>query len=171
MTSAAKYWVCKRAPAFVAEALECHGGNGFVEELPLARLYREAPLNGIWEGSGNVICLDVVRALRREPGCAEALFAELDRARGADRRFDAFVTALKDEMPALVADEARARELTERIALAAQAALLLRHAPSFVADAFSASRLGGTAGRHFGSLPRDLRLRDIVDRAAVRLDG
>jgi putative acyl-CoA dehydrogenase len=171
MTSVAKYWVCKRAPAFVAEALECHGGNGFVEELPLARLYREAPLNGIWEGSGNVICLDVVRALRRDPGCADALFNELGRARGADRRFDRCVDALEGELPALLAEEGRARELAERIALAAQAALLLRHAPNSVADGFCASRLGGAAGRHFGALPRGLPLRAIVERAGADGDA
>lgn len=171
MTSVAKYWVCKRAPAFVAEALECHGGIGFVEELPLARLYREAPLNGIWEGSGNVICLDVVRALHRDPGCAEALFAELDGARGADGRFDRCAAALKDDLPALVADEGRARELAERIALAVQAGLLLRHAPDFVADAFCASRLAGAGGRHFGALSRDLPLRAVVDRAEVPGNG
>jgi putative acyl-CoA dehydrogenase len=171
MTSVAKYWVCKRAPAFVAEALECHGGNGFVEELPLARLYREAPLNGIWEGSGNVICVDVLRALRREPASGEALFSELDRARGADRRFDLFADALKGDFPALVAEEGRARELTERIALAAQAALLLRHAPNFVSDAFCASRLSGAGGRHFGALPRAFSLRAIVERAGAYGDG
>ncbi len=171
LTSAGKYWVCKRAPGFVAEALECHGGIGFVEELPLARLYREAPLNGIWEGTGNVICLDVVRALGRGPGCAEALFAELDRARGADRRYDGFAAALKDDLKALAADEARARELSERIALAVQAGLLLRHAPGFVADAFCASRLSGGGGRQYGVLPPGLPLRAIVARADVAGDG
>jgi len=170
MTSVAKYWVCKRAPAFVAEALECHGGVGFVEELPLARLYREAPLNGIWEGSGNVICLDVLRALRRTPGCATALFDELGRARGADPRFDAFAAALERDLQALVADEGRARELTERIALAVQAALLLRHAPDFVGTAFSATRLSDAGGRHFGALPAGLPLREIVERAGGPAD-
>jgi putative acyl-CoA dehydrogenase len=170
MTSVAKYWVCKRAPAFVAEALECHGGVGFVEELPLARLYREAPLNGIWEGSGNVICLDVLRALRRAPGCAAALFDELGRARGADPRFDAFAAALERDLQALVADEGRARELTERIALAVQAALLLRHAPDFVGTAFSATRLSDAGGRHFGALPAGLPLREIVERAGGPAD-
>ncbi len=166
MTSAAKYWVCKRAPAFVAEALECHGGIGFVEELPLARLYREAPLNGIWEGSGNVICLDVLRAIRKAPRTAEVLFAELGLARGADRRFDAYVAALESDFPALTADDARARELTERIALAVQAALLLRNAPHFVAEGFCASRLTCLGGRHYGALPREVAARKIVDRAA-----
>lgn len=171
MTSVAKYWACKRAPAFVAEALECHGGIGFIEELPLARLYREAPLNGIWEGSGNVICLDVMRSLRRAPETADALFNELDSARGEDRRFDAYTAELKTDFAALTADDARGRELTERIALAVQAGLLLRHAPDFVADGFCATRLSGAGGRHFGSLPRELPVRKIVDRAAGQGDG
>jgi putative acyl-CoA dehydrogenase len=165
MTSVAKYWVCKRAPAFVAEALECHGGIGFIEELPLARLYREAPLNGIWEGSGNVICLDVRRAVQRAPRTADVLFGELELARGADRRFDAYAAALKSDFAALVADEVRGRELTERIALAVQAALLLRHAPHVVGDEFCATRLAGTGGRHFGAFAAGVPTRKIVERA------
>jgi putative acyl-CoA dehydrogenase len=171
MTSVAKYWVCKRAPAFVSEALECLGGIGFVEELPLARLYREAPLNGIWEGSGNVICLDVRRALQRAPRTADVLFGELALARGADRHFDAYAASLESDFASLLADEARGRELTERIALAAQAALLLRHAPSVVAEGFCATRLAGAGGRHFGAAVRGLPARQIIERAGGQGDG
>jgi len=166
-TSVVKYWVCKRAPSFVVEALECHGGNGFVEEGPLARLYREAPLNGIWEGSGNVMCLDVVRALTREPSSRDAFFDEVDRAAGADRHLDAYVGSLKSEFDTLVATPARGRELAERMAIALQASLLRRHAPDAVADMFSATRLDGGSGRQFGVLPGDAPVAALVDRARI----
>jgi len=165
MTPVAKYWVCKRAPAFVAETLECMGGVGYVEELPMARLYREAPLNGIWEGTGNVICLDIQRALQRAPGCDEVVLAELDRARGSEPRYDRFIDALRDELPDLARDQARARELAERLACALQAALLLRHAPAAVSDTFCRTRLEGASGRHFGVLPTGTPTSAIVDRA------
>ncbi len=152
-TAVAKYWVCKRAPAFVAEALECLGGNGYVEESSMPRLYREAPLNGIWEGSGNVICLDVLRALAHGPEPLEAFYAELGLASGADRRLDAHVARLKEELADPTHLEARARSLVERMALALEAALLVRHADPAIADAFCASRLGDTQGRAFGTLP------------------
>lgn len=148
---AAKFHVCKRAPAAVAEALECLGGNGYVEESGLPRMYREAPLLSIWEGSGNVTALDVLRALTRQPDSAEALLRELDTAKGADSRYDAALHRLREEL----ADpsEQRARALAERIALTAQAALLLRRAPNAVADAFLDTRLGQDAGSSFGSVP------------------
>lgn len=149
----AKYWVGKRTPAVVVEALECHGGNGFIEENPMARHYREAPLNSVWEGSGNVICLDVLRSLEREPGSLAALLSELGEAKGVDRRFDAALTALRDDLPDLTRHEGQARRLVERLAVMLQAALLLRYAPERVADAFIASRIEGGWSGHFGDLP------------------
>jgi putative acyl-CoA dehydrogenase len=162
-TAAAKYWVCKRAPAVVAEALECLGGNGYVEESGMPRLYREAPLNSIWEGSGNVICLDVLRALAKEPAAVEAVLAELRAARGADRQLDAHL----DETEALVAraEESEARRITESLALALQGALLVRHAPAAVADAFCASRLGRDWGRTLGTLPAAVDITALVKRS------
>ena len=149
-----KYWVTKRAPAHVAEALECLGGNGYVEESVLPRLYREAPLNSLWEGSGNVQALDVVRVLTREPLAVEAFFAEVDRARGADARLDAAVDGLRQGLADHDDLELRARRLVERLALVLQGSLLVREAPAAVADAFCASRLGGDWGQAFGTLPR-----------------
>src|SRR3954468_10536063 len=150
-TALGKYLVCKRAPGVLAEALECLGGNGYVEESILPRLYREAPLNSVWEGSGNVICLDVLRALGKEPQARDALLAELRLARGADRRLDAAL----DETEARLArpDEGGARRLVESLATALQASLLVRHAPSAVADAYCATRLTGDHGYSFGTLP------------------
>ena len=169
-TAAGKYWVCKRAPQAIAEAMECLGGGGYVEESILPRLYREAPVNAIWEGSGNVICLDVLRALVREPECAPALLAELELARGADRRLDTWTARLEAELADPADAELRARRLVERIALALQASLLVRGAPAFVADAFCAARLGdadGIAGLQFGALPRGVECRKVVERAGV----
>lgn len=166
-TAVMKYWVCKRAPGFAVEALECHGGNGFIEEGPMARLYREAPLNGIWEGSGNVMCLDVVRAITREPESRDAFFAEFRRARGADRRLDAYVAALEADFDMLLADPMRGRELTERMAIALQAALLREGAPDPVADTFAATRLNGGSGRHYGVLPAGAPVGAIVARARI----
>jgi putative acyl-CoA dehydrogenase len=164
--AATKYWVCKRAPAHAAEALECLGGNGYVEESGMPRLYREAPLASIWEGSGNVAALDALRALTRQPETAEALFAELGQAAGADGRLDQAVDRLRKELadPA----EARARHLAEAIALTLQGALLVRYGDSAVADAFVASRLaddGGSWGRAFGTLPSGADTASIVRRA------
>jgi putative acyl-CoA dehydrogenase len=152
-TAIAKYWTCKRAPTHVAEAMECLGGPGFVEETGLPRLYREAPVNSLWEGSGNVICLDVLRALARERGAWEALTAELSAARGADARLDAYVRALDVGRVAAADVELDARRFVERLALALQGSLLVRHGPAAVADAFCASRLAGDGGRAFGTLP------------------
>ena len=164
MTPAAKYWVCKRAPVLAAEALEVLGGNGYVEESLLPRLYREAPLNSIWEGSGNVIALDTLRALARESAAVEALEVELSAARGGDRRFDLHV---HDTLQALRSkpSEAEARQICERISLALQGALLVRFAPAAVADGFCASRLAGQSGRAFGTLPDGLDLGAIIRRA------
>jgi putative acyl-CoA dehydrogenase len=168
-TPVAKFWICKRAPAAIAEALECLGGNGYVEESILARLYREAPVNSVWEGSGNVICLDVLRALGRDPAATEALLAELELARGADLRLDAWLVRLKNCLNEQSDLEQRARRLTEQLALALQAALLVRHAPGAVADAFCASRLADGGGRVFGGLPRGLDLGALCERARPKL--
>jgi putative acyl-CoA dehydrogenase len=162
-TAVGKYWVTKRGPAFTAEALECLGGNGYVEDSGMPRHYREAPLLSIWEGSGNVNALDVLRALRREPGTTEALFAELALAQGADARLDAAVTGLRDQLTS--ASETGARRLVERMALTLQASLLVRHAPAEVADAFCGSRLDGDWGHAFGTLPDSADLAAILGRA------
>ncbi|MEV5101367.1 acyl-CoA dehydrogenase family protein [Streptomyces massasporeus] len=162
-TAVGKYWVTKRGPAFTAEALECLGGNGYVEDSGMPRHYREAPLLSIWEGSGNVNALDVLRALSREPGTAEALFGELALARGADARLDAAVTRLETGLSE--ASATTARRLVEQMALTLQASLLVRHAPPAVADAFCATRLGGDWGHAFGTLPESAGLNAIVERA------
>ncbi|MCX4815341.1 acyl-CoA dehydrogenase family protein [Streptomyces sp. NBC_01239] len=162
-TAVGKFWVTKRGPAFTAEALECLGGNGYVEDSGMPRHYREAPLLSIWEGSGNVNALDVLRALTREPGTAEALFAELALAQGADARLDASVSRLKNELNQ--ATETSARRLVEHMALTLQASLLVRHAPAAVADAFCATRLAGDWGHSFGTLPDSADLDTILARA------
>ncbi|HYB12103.1 MAG TPA: acyl-CoA dehydrogenase family protein, partial [Myxococcota bacterium] len=164
-TAVAKYWVCKRAPALISEAMECLGGNGYVEESMLPRLFREAPVNAIWEGSGNVICLDVLRAMVREPASVPALLEELRLARGGNRRLDDAVAHLERELADSSAAEPRARRIVERLALVLQASLLVRSAPSFVADAFCAARLPGEGGLLFGTLPSSVQPREIVTRA------
>jgi putative acyl-CoA dehydrogenase len=168
MTPAAKYWICKRSIALAGEAMEVLGGNGYVEESLMPRLYREMPVNSIWEGSGNVMCLDVLRALQRTPEAADALRAELAPARGGDPRLDRFLARV-DEALAARPDEAQARRLAEMIVLAVQGALLARFAPPEIADAFCASRLEGERGGAFGALPPALDLRAIIDRAAPAL--
>jgi putative acyl-CoA dehydrogenase len=167
-TPVAKYWICKRAPGAIAEALECLGGNGYVEESILPRLYREAPVNSVWEGSGNVVCLDVLRAIRREPAAADALLAEAATAIGADRRLDAWIDRLKEDLRHAADREPDARALVERIALALQGAILVRHAPAATADAFCASRLADQPGRQLGVLPSGLDLEAICERASSR---
>jgi putative acyl-CoA dehydrogenase len=164
-TAVLKYWICKRSPVHAAEALECLGGNGYVEEWGMARLYREAPLNSIWEGSGNVQCLDALRAIRKSPESLGALFAEIWEARGGDHRLDIFVNELRTQIERTEDLEARARRLVERLALALQASLLVRHAPADVADAFCASRLAGDGGRAFGTLPAGTDFGAILERA------
>jgi putative acyl-CoA dehydrogenase len=165
-TAVGKYWVCKRGPATVAEALECLGGNGYVEESGMPRLYREAPLNSIWEGSGNVNVLDVLRAVGRDPASVDGFLAELELARGGDARLDAHVTALRAELaalPAALADgglhqagvQRGARGLAERMGVALQGSLLVRHSPAEVADLFCATRLGG-GGWAFGTQPAEV---------------
>jgi putative acyl-CoA dehydrogenase len=163
-TAVGKYWICKRAPAMVYEAMECHGGAGYVEEGILPRLYREAPLASIWEGSGNVMCLDVLRAMAREPETLPAFQRELAKAAGADARYDAFVRSLEQELARPEEHEARARRIVEQMALALQGALLLQHAPHAVADAFVASRLAGAAGQEYGTLPAGTDFGAIIGR-------
>lgn len=162
---AAKYWVTKRCTPVAGEALECLGGNGYVEESGMPRLLRESPLNSIWEGSGNVQALDVLRALQREPEALNAFLQEVGKARGADHRLDGAIKDLLTELADLTGIEARARRLVERLALVLQGSLLVRWAPSEVADAFCASRLGGDWGTAFGTLPHTLDLASVVDRA------
>ncbi|MFC9625629.1 acyl-CoA dehydrogenase family protein [Streptomyces sp. NPDC056930] len=161
----AKYWVTKRCTPMVGEALECLGGNGYVEESGMPRLLREAPLNSIWEGSGNVQALDVLRALQREPLALNAFLQEVGRARGADHRLDGAIKDMLTELADLNGIEARARRLVERMALVLQGSLLVRWAPPEVADAFCASRLGGDWGTAFGTLPHSLDLASVVERA------
>src|SRR6185369_8619251 len=168
-TAVCKYWVCKRTPAVVGEALECFGGAGYVEESLMPRLYREAPLNSIWEGSGNVMCLDVLRAMGRSAESVEAYFAELAVARGGDARLDAYVATLADELRNFDAIEARARRVVERMALAFQGSLLVRHGDAAVADAFCASRLAGDRGLAFGTLPPGTDTERIIDRSRPRV--
>ncbi|MFJ9540966.1 acyl-CoA dehydrogenase family protein [Streptomyces sp. NPDC101225] len=162
---AAKYWVTKRCAPVAVEAAECLGGNGYVEESGLPRLVRESPLNSVWEGAGNVQALDVLRALRREPQALNAYLQEVGGARGADHRLDAAIKNLLTDLADLEGVEGRARRLTERIALVLQGSLLVRFAPSEVADAFCAARLGGDAGSAFGTLPSTLDLASVVERA------
>jgi len=153
LTPVAKYWICKRAPAVGAEAMEVLGGNGYIEEGPIARRFRELPLNGIWEGSGNIMCLDVLRALSREPRALEALALLLQRSNGRDSRHDEYVARLLKDLRNGTSAEASARVLTERIALAAQAAILLQGGSTVVAEGFISSRLVAGAPGAFGVLP------------------
>jgi putative acyl-CoA dehydrogenase len=159
-----KYYVCKRGPAQVAEALECLGGNGYVEDSGMPRLYREAPLSSIWEGSGNVAALDTLRAIHREPATLQVFLDELDAAGGADARLDGFVRGLKDRLTDAGDLEYRARSLAGDLALALQGSLLVRYGHPAVADAFTATRLDGRWGTVFGTLPRGLDVAAIMQR-------
>jgi putative acyl-CoA dehydrogenase len=165
--AAAKFWVCKRTPAVVAEALEVLGGNGYVEESGMPRLYRQAPLNSIWEGSGNVIALDVLRAMGRQSETVAAVTAELELARGADARYDDAVKRLSAELGDPDQLPMRARRIAGLLALCLQASLLLRSAPDSVADAFCATRLGGDWGAVLGTLPPTSPVAALVDRARI----
>ena len=166
-TPVAKYWACKRAPQFVAEALECHGGNGFIADHLMERLYREAPLNGIWEGTGNVICLDVLRAMQREPDSVGVFLGEVRKARGGDTRLDTFTDRLERRLMKVNDLEPIARRVVEMMAFALQASLLVRYSTPAVAGAFCATRLDGDWGRAFGTLPHGLDTQSIVDRARI----
>ncbi|MFV2116470.1 isovaleryl-CoA dehydrogenase [Micromonospora sp. LOL_025] len=164
-----KYWVCKRWPAHAAEALECLGGNGYVEESGMPRLFRESPLNSIWEGSGNVAALDVLRAVTREPQVMEAFRAEVTAATGADARLDAAVRRVRADLSDHDEVELRARRVVERLALVLQGSLLVRHGHPAVADAFCASRLGGDHGQAYGTLPRGVDFAAIIARAVPKV--
>jgi putative acyl-CoA dehydrogenase len=165
LTPAGKYWLCKRGPAVCAEAMEVMGGNGYVEDGPLARLYREAPVNSIWEGSGNVMCLDVLRALGKTPAARAALEEELRLAGSANAPFNNYVDQLMLSIGQAGGDEYGARRLAERIVIAVQAGLLLRHAPAYVADAFVRSRIMVDVGGAFGRLPAGVDCAAILARA------
>jgi putative acyl-CoA dehydrogenase len=164
LTPVAKYWVCKRAPMVIGETMEVLGGNGYVEEGPIARRYREAPLNSIWEGSGNIMCLDVLRALAREPRTREVLGMLLGGSRGRDARYDQFVDELLVELGDPSDGETRARYLTQKIALAVQAAILLGHGPEASARAFLASRVSRGAPAAFGTLQSGVDSGAIIER-------
>ena len=166
-----KYWLCKRWSTHAAEALECLGGNGYVEESGLPRLYREAPLVSIWEGSGNVAALDTLRAMAREPEAVEALFAELEQAAGSDARYDDALALLRKQISDTEQLEYRARHVVELLAMTLQGSLLLRHGDPAVAEAFVASRLARDWGVAYGTLPTGLDTDTILQRAAVTSSG
>ena len=167
--AAGKYWVCKRGHRRTPrEAMECLGGNGYVEESGMPRLYREAPLMGIWEGSGNVSALDTLRAMATRPECVDVLFDELSRTAGQDPRLDSHVAALRPQLDDFETIQYRARQVAEDISLALQGSLLVRHGHPAVAEAFLASRLGGQWGGAFGTLPTGLDLAPIIERALVK---
>ncbi len=164
-TAIGKYWVCKRAPAFAAEALEALGGNGYVEESIMPRLFRESPLNGIWEGSGSVNALDVMRIISKDEAALEALVSELNAARGANAHYDCALSALHGELGDRGDLEWRARRLVEKMATAFQASLLLRYGDGAVADAFCATRLTGNGGFTYGTLLSGIDSDRIIERA------
>lgn len=166
-----KFWVCKRTPFMVAEALECLGGNGYVEESGMPLLFRESPLNSIWEGSGNVNALDVLRALGREPESLDAWITEVGSVRGEDARLDTVVDEVLTELADLSDVEVRARRIAGRMAVALQGTVLIKHGDPTVADAFCASRLAGDWGGTFGTLPRGIDLAGIVARATPHLEN
>jgi putative acyl-CoA dehydrogenase len=163
-TAIGKFWNCKRAVFAVGEALEVLGGNGYTEDSVLARLYRDIPVNSVWEGSGNVQCLDVLRAMRKEPQSIAAVFGELDAARGLNDFFDGFLRRLKDELSNAENPEFRARIIVEKFALALQAKVLLTTAPDFVAEAFCLARLSENRNLNFGTLPAGVKVEEIIER-------
>jgi len=177
-TAFSKYWLCKRSPLVVGEALECLGGNGYVEDSGMPRIYREAPLYGIWEGSGNVICLDILRALAKDPGTVDAVVQELQSARGSDSGLDSFLEQTQTELTTCLKQglnnggggaELQARRFAERLALALQASLVVRHSAAGFADAFIASRLKGDHGHAFGTLPAGLELSTLLESVTAPL--
>ncbi|MGN6162329.1 MAG: acyl-CoA dehydrogenase family protein [Marmoricola sp.] len=162
-----KYYVCKRAPIAAGEALECLGGNGYIEDFDLARIYRELPLLSIWEGSGNVAALDALRALAREPESLDAFFAEAELTAGLNTHYDDALDRVKKELTSFDDIELRARRIVEQLALVFQGSQVLRHSPAALADAFCATRLGGDWGTVFGTLPPGIDLAPIIERAFV----
>ena len=169
-TPVGKYWICKRTPNHAYEAMECIGGSGVMENCIMPRLYREAPVNAIWEGSGNVQCLDTLRALQKSPESLAAFFTELDRAKGGDTRFDRFVGQLKTDFANTDDLQYRARNLVDRLALGFQAAQLLQHSDAAVADAFCAARLESHGGLNYGNLPSGVDAKAIIQRATPVVD-
>lgn len=169
MTPLAKYWTCKRLPAVAVEAMECLGGAGYVEEAPLARLYREAPLNGIWEGSGNVICLDVLRTMQKEPAALKAVLDEIDQAARTDARLGAHHRITRATLDDSATAEVRARVIVERLALELSAALMIAFAPAPQASAYVAARIEGEGGYQFGTLPAGTPFGAIVQRAQLEV--
>lgn len=168
-TPVGKYWICKRSPNHAYEAMECIGGSGVMEDCIMPRLFRESPVNAIWEGSGNVQCLDTLRALEKSPESLSAFFTEVELARGADRRFDRFVDALKQDFADSRDVQFRARNLVDRLALSLQASLLLRHSNTAVADAFCGSRLASQGAHNIGNLPAGVDAAAIIERATARV--
>jgi putative acyl-CoA dehydrogenase len=168
-TAVGKYWVCKRAPNHAFESLECLGGNGYVEESGMPRLYREAPLASIWEGSGNVMSLDVLRALVKSPRTFEVFMHELNEAHGANACLDIHMSKLEKQFSDPTTLELRARKIVESMALALQGSLLVRHAPAAVADAFCASRLGDDGGLEYGTLPAGTDFEAIIERGRPQI--
>jgi putative acyl-CoA dehydrogenase len=164
-TAVAKYWICKRTPQHAFEAMECIGGSGVMEDSMMPRLFRESPVNAIWEGSGNVQCLDVLRAIEKEPAVLDAFFAELGFARGGHTALDRHVETLSADLRDRSEIEFRARDLVDRMAVGLQAALLVRHAPDWLADAFCRSRLGSVGHHQYGALPRGVDCARIIERA------
>jgi putative acyl-CoA dehydrogenase len=163
-----KYWICKRTPGVAAESMECIGGSGVMEDGPMPRHFRESPVNAIWEGSGNVQCLDVLRAMSKSPETLDAYFAELATARGANAAFDRHIAALKDDMRDTSDFEDRARNLVDRLAVGLQASVLVKHAPAFVSDAYCVSRLEQRGAHQYGALPKNVNFKAIVERARPR---
>ena len=170
LTPVAKYWLAKRNPAFMAEAMECMGGNGYVEEGPLARLYREAPLNSMWEGSGNVACLDVLRSMQKQPESMAVLLAEIRAGASGDRRLASFADAIETQLAGTDGIEQRARRIVEMVALAMQASLMAQHSSPAAADAFIGSRIDGNWGHVFGTLPVGTRCEEIIAHGALNQD-
>ena len=167
-TAVGKYWICKRTPGHAYESMECIGGSGVMEDSPFPRLFRESPVNAIWEGSGNVQCLDVLRAMHKTPAVVGAYFAEVAKARGANATLDRYVETLRKEFGDLQDMEYRARDVVDRMALALQAALLVQHAPAPVSDAFCASRLAASGQHSYGALPRGVDCGTIIARATPK---
>ncbi len=164
VTPIAKYWICKRTPNLVYEALECHGGNGFVKESIMPRLYQEAPLYSVWEGSGNVICLDVLRVIKKEPAVIQTLIAEFDKAKGLNVLFDSFAKKIIDEIQDAVLNEFHARYTVERLALALQGALMIQHSSSEAASVFCNSRLAENIGKTYGTISTKADYKNIINR-------
>jgi putative acyl-CoA dehydrogenase len=168
VTAVGKYWICKRTPNHAYEAMECIGGSGVMEDSMFPRLFRESPVNAIWEGSGNVQCLDVLRALSKTPAVLDAFFGEVGKARGSHAALDRYVDQLANSLRDLQDFEYRARDVVDRMALAIQASLLVRHAPAFISDAFCQSRLEQQGHHNYGTLPRGVDVAAIIARATPK---